>query len=270
MLRTLLNTLPTWLLAIVTVGGAVAISLGGLALVRRRLPELERHGSNDIVGVAIGVLAAVLGILLGFVTVSLYQDFTDAEATVQREATEVVQLYNDSLAFSPAAAHRMRREIKSYLATVRFREWDTMREGNADAHLGDDRIADLYRVLRHYEPDTQARIAFYADAVARLNDIVDARRTRLTAASQEMPGAFRTMLWLGVGVLIASLYLLATVNRRVQALAIVCVAVITSFNLLIVVALDHPFSGDISVSNEPFDQERLKLLDVTRADLRGP
>ena len=104
-MRTLLNTFPTWLLAIVTVSGAVAVSLGGLALVRRRLPELERHGSNDIVGVAIGVLAAVLGILLGFVTVSLYQDFTDAEATVQSEATEVVQLYNDSLAFSPAATH---------------------------------------------------------------------------------------------------------------------------------------------------------------------
>ena len=51
---------------------------------------------------------------------------------------------------------------------------------------------------------------------------------------------------------------------------VVSVAVLTSFNLLIVAALDHPFSGDISVSNAPFDQERLKLLDVTPADINDP
>ena len=48
---------------------------------------------------------------------------------------------------------------------------------------------------------------------------------------------------------------------------VVAVAVITSFNLLIVAALDHPFSGDISVSNEVFNLGRLKLLEVTPADV---
>jgi Protein of unknown function (DUF4239) len=269
-MRTLLNTFPTWLLAIVTVCGAVGVSLGGLALARRRFPELEHHGSNDLVGVVVGVLAAVLGILLGFVTVSVYQDFTDAEATVQRESTEVIQLYSDSFAFEPSAARSVAREIKSYLAAVRFSEWESMREGDAQPRAGDKHVADLYRVLQAYEPDTRTRVAFYADAVARLNDIVDARRARLTAASEEMPAAFRTVLWLGVALLIASMYLLATSNRRLQAIMVVSVAVLTSFNLLIVVALDHPFSGDISVSNQPFDEGRLAGLHVTRANLRGP
>ncbi len=269
-MRTLLNTFPTWLLALATVGVAVALSLGGLALVRRRFPELERHRSNDIVGVVVGVLAAVLGILLGFVTVSLYQDFTDTEATVQSEATELIQLYSDVQAFEPSGADAIREEIKDYVAAVRFSEWDRMRDGKGDYDTGDRHVADLYRVLQAYEPDTPARVAFYADAVARLNDVVDARRTRLTDASDEMPGAFRTMLVLGVALLIASLYLLATSNRRLQSIMVVSVAVITSFNLLIVVELDHPFSGDISVSKSPFEQGRLKELGVTRADLRGP
>ena len=155
--RTLLNTFPTWLLAIVIVGGAVAVSVGGSLLVRRRFPRLHKHGVNDLVGVVIGVLAAVFGILLGFVTISLYESFTDAKATVRSEATEVIQLYNDSRAFEPAAAAAAEREIKSYVATVRFVEWDRMRDGDADSRLGDAHIADLYRVLREYEPDTRAR-----------------------------------------------------------------------------------------------------------------
>jgi hypothetical protein len=265
--RTLLNTFPTWLLAIATVGGAVALSVGGLLLVHRRFPALEKHGVNDVIGVVIGVLAAVFGILLGFVTVALYQDFTDAKATVQSEATELIQLYNDSRAFAPPAAAAVEHEIKSYIAAVRFSEWETMREGKADTQVGDKHVGDLYRVLREYEPETQSQTAFYGDAVARLNDVVDARRSRLTDAAEEMPGAFRIMLVLGAALLIASLYLLGSPNRRLHLVMVVSVAVITSFNLLIVAALDHPFSGDISVSNEPFDQERLKLLHVTRADL---
>ena len=270
MTRTLLNTFPTWLLAIVTVGGAVALAVGGLALVRRRFPGLEKHGVNDVVGVVVGVLAAVLGILLGFVTVSLYENFTEAEKTVQREATEVIQLYDDSRAFAPPADAAVEREIKSYVAAVRFVEWEKMREGGDDTQVGDDHIADLYRVLREYEPKTAAQSAFYTDAVGRLNDVVDARRARLSEASEEMPGAFRIMLVLGAALLIASLYLLGTANRRLHTILVVSVAVITSFNLLIVAALDHPFSGDISVSNEPFNQQRLKLLHVTPADVNDP
>ena len=267
MTRWLLNTFPTWLLAIVTVGGAVAVSVAGLALVRRRFPEHHKHAANDLAGVVIGVLAAIFGILLGFITVSLYQDYTDAKATVRSEATELAQLYNDSLAFSPAATLAVRREIRSYVAAVRFSEWQRMRDGEADARVGSKHIADLYRVLREYEPDSRTSIAFYADAVARLNDIVDARRTRLNYATEEMPHLFRIMLVLGAALLIASLYVLGTSNRRLHTLMVVGVAIITSFNLLIVAVLDHPFSGDIAVSNEPFDQERLKLLNVTPRDL---
>jgi hypothetical protein len=266
--RTLLNTFPTWLLALVTVGGAVALAVGGLRFTWRRFPELERQGVNDVVGVVIGVLAAVYGILLGFVTVALYQDFTDAKATVQEEATELIQIYEDSRAFPPATAAAVLTEVKSYIAAVRFSEWKRMRDGEADNRVGQKHVGDLYRVLRDYEPETNAQVAFYADAVARLNDVVDARRTRLDDAAEELPGAFRTILVAGAILLVASLYLLGIANRRVHTILVAAVAILTSFNLLIAIALDHPFSGDISVSSRPFAEERLAQLHVTTADLR--
>lgn len=267
MARTLLNSLPTWSIALVVVGGAVVLAVAGLKLVRRRFPDLDHRGANDVTGVVIGVLAAVFGIILGFVTVSLYETFTDTTATVQKEATELIQLYEDTRAFAPAPAAAMEREVRSYVAAVRFREWERMAEGRGDASVGSRHVADLYRVLRGYEPDTAARTAFYTDAVARLNDVVDARRTRLSYAAEELPGPFWVMLLVGTVMLVSSLYLLGSSNRRLHTIMVVAVAVLTSFNLLIVVALDHPFSGDISVSNDPFDQEQLKLLHVTPADV---
>jgi hypothetical protein len=257
--RTLLNTFPTWLLVVLTVGCAVALSVGGLVLVRRRFPTLVARGVNEIVGVVIGVIAALFGILLGFVTIALYQDYTTAHETVRTEATELVQLYDDSRAFPPPTAAAIEHEIESYVAAVRFSEWKTMRDGGDSSPIGDERVGALYRVLRAYDPDTHARTAFYEDAVERLNDVVDARRARLNDASDEMPGALRLMLVLGAALLIGSLCLLGTQNRRLHVAMVVGVAVITSFNLLVVAALDNPFSGDIAISNEPFDQEHLRI-----------
>jgi len=269
LIRTLLNTFPTWLLALALVGGTAGAAAAGLTVVRRRFPELGQHGVNDVIGVVIGVLAAVFGILLGFVTVALYEDFTDAKATVQAEATDLIQLYEDTRAFPADPAARIEGEIRSYIAAVRFSEWEHMREGGSDTSIGDRHIGDLYEALRAYEPDTASRTAFYEDAVGRINELVDARRTRLDYAAESLPVAFRIMLGFGALMLISSLYLLGSENRRLHMMLVVAVAVITSFNLLIVIALDHPFSGDISVSNAPFDQERLKSLNVTRADLDG-
>ena len=267
MTRALLNTIPTWLLAVAMVGGTAGVAVLGQTLVRRRLPELEKHAINDVAGVVIGVLAAVFGIILGFVTVSLYETFTDAQATVEREATELIQLLEDTRSFPPRTAAAIEGEIRSYIAAVRFSEWERMRDGEADANVGNEHVSDLYRKLAAYEPDTAARTAFYADAVARLNDVVDARRARLSYAAEELPGAFWLMLVVGTVLLISSLYLLGAANRRLHTIMVVAVAVLTSFNLLIVVALDHPFSGDITVSNAPFAQEQLRSLHVTRADL---
>jgi hypothetical protein len=265
--RALLNSMPTWALALLVVGGSVAIAAAGLVIVRRRFPELHRHGINDVAGVVIGVLAAVFGIILGFVTVSLYESFTEAQQNVQTEATEVLQLYEDTRAFPRAQARAARREIKTYVATVRFREWHEMSTGDGDPERSRQHVVHLYNVLRDYEPKTPSQTAFYADAISRLNDIVDARRTRLYQASESLPGAFWTMLVIGSLLLIASLYLLGASNQRLHMMLVVAVAILTSFNLLIVVALDHPFSGDISVTTAPFEHGLFEQLHITRHDL---
>lgn len=239
------------------------MAVGSLALVRRRFPQLQHHQLNDVVGVGVGVLAAIYGILLGFITVALYQDFTDAKATVRHEATQLVQLYEDSRAFPKSTADALARSVVAYVTTVRTTEWDAIRDGNIDLASADEDIADIYGVLRSYEPETQTQRAFYADAITQVDDVVASRSARLSYAAEELPPAFRLMLAAGGLLLLASLHLLSAANARVHALVVAGVAVLTSFTLLIVVALDHPFSGSIAVSKEPFNEVRLQSLLAT-------
>jgi hypothetical protein len=259
-----------WLLVIVTVGGVTGIAVATLALVRRRFPQLQQHELNDVIGVGIGVLAAIYGILLGFITVALYQDFTDAKATVRVEATQLVQLYEDSLAFPKPTSAAVQKQINGYITTVRGREWDAMRDGKLDLASADDDIAGIYRVLRSYEPETATQRAFYADALTQVNAIVASRSARLSYAAEELPATFRLVLVVGGLLLLASLHILNAANRRLHELVVAGVAVLTSFVLLIVVALDHPFSGHIAVSKEPFSQQRLQSLQTASGSAKQP
>ena len=264
MARSALNTLPTWTLALIGVGGCAALAVAGLLLVRRRFPELGHTEINDVAGIAIGVLAAVYGIILGFVIVSLYEDFTAAEANVVGEAAQLIQLYEDTRGMPIADA--MRDEMRTYVANVRFREFELMKDGKRYTQLGDKHIGDMYRVLRGYSPTTQSRVAFYEDAVSQLNAVVSSRIQRLHHATQELPAPFTVLLLVGAALMIASMYLLAVPKLHIHVTIVIAVAVLTSFNLLIAMALDHPFSGDVSVSSQPVGQDKLSELHATPAD----
>ncbi len=264
MTRSLLNSVPMWVLTLAGVGGAGALAALGLVLVRTRVANLTRLDVNDVAGIAIGVLAAVYAIILGFVVVTLYEDFTEAQENVQAESGHVSQLYDDTRGMAIAGA--MRCGLHEYVAAVRTREFTAMRAGRDFAPRGSASVGMLYRTLQGYTPPTENRVAFYEDAVRRLNDIVASRVQRRHDASESLPAPFAYLLVIGAFLMVGSLYLLHVPRLRVHVALVVSVAVVMSFSLLIAAALDYPFSGDISVSSEPFTQGRLAILAARPSD----
>jgi len=183
--RWFLNTFPTWLLATIVVAASVALAMLALRFVRKRFPGVTRHEGNDLVGVVIGVLAGAYGIILGFVIVSLYEDFQEAGATVQNEASELVQLYEVTRRLPVAAA--IEKEIKSYLAEVRYREWDEMRDGNLRTDIGGEHLPDMYALLQRPMDLDDVEANFHADAIAHLDGVAAARLERLRHANESLP-----------------------------------------------------------------------------------
>ena len=268
MARWLLNTFPTWLLALIIVGASVALALLALRFVRRRFPGVAKHEGNDLVGVVIGVLAGVYGIILGFVIVSLYEDFQDAGATVQDEGAQLVQLYEDTRGLPIAGA--IEEEIKAYVAEVRYREWELMRDGKLSEQVAGEHLPDMYALLQKNMPNlSETDLAFHEDAVERVNGVAAARLDRLRHSRESLPAVLVFLLVAGGILLMGSLLTLADTTPLIKDVMVVAAAGLTSFTLLIALGLDHPFSGDISVSNEPLTQGRVASLGVSPADLSG-
>src|SRR5918997_5391404 len=129
MTRWLLNTFPTWVLAIVVVGAFVLVALAGLAIVRRFLPRVHAGEANEFASVMNGVIAAVYGVFLAFAIVALYEEFHEADEGVRSEAAALARVVVNSEGLPPRTAEAMRVAVIDYRDTVVGEEWRAMKDG---------------------------------------------------------------------------------------------------------------------------------------------
>lgn len=267
--RYLLNTFTTLELGLIIVGGFGLLSLIGLLITRRLAPSLrESGGENEIAGVILGVLAAIYGIVLAFVIVSLFEDFKKTQGDVRTEASALSKVYRDSQAFSPQEAKRVKTAVGDYIYDVVHEEWPAMSHGHESDRAWAD-LAALYTTLRTYEPVTTSQQVFYSETVARINDVTGARRERLNDNEESLPLTFEILLVGGAILLLGFTFLFGMRSARLHATMVVSVGILLGFNLLLALVLDYPFSGQVVVSNSSFTTGGLSVFkDYTPAGVR--
>lgn len=259
MIRWLLNTFPTWAIAFIVVGVLVLLTLAGLRMVRRVLPEGRPGDVNDYAGVMASVIAAFYGVVLAFAIVALYEEFHEAEQDVRTESVILARIVRDSAALPPAAAERVRTAVRDYRNAVVGPEWVAMEKGE-HSDTAWRKLDGIYAAVARYEPRGERESAFYGEAVAAVNELVEARRARLHAAEASLPGILMVLLIGGAILTLGFTLVFGVSNRRLHTVMAVSLAVLLGFSLLVAFVLDHPFSGDVSVSGEPYHEGALEGL----------
>ncbi|SEL78631.1 DUF4239 domain-containing protein [Streptacidiphilus jiangxiensis] len=253
----LLNHLSTLTLALVTVGGTVLLAVVGSVLLRRRHPSLAQGEHNDMVGVTLGMFGAIYGIILAFVIVTLWTNLAQAQTVVATEATDAALITRDAAAFPPPVRAGLDSAVSGYVHAVVLNQWPRMRSGQASYGATETNLQSAYQVLQAYEPKSQQEQVFYQQTVNHLDDVAAQRRARITMAGQELPWLLQALAFGGAFVLIPLTFLYGTRRLRVQVLFVASVAGLIGFSLLLIVVMDRPFSGDLSVSPAPFQQGAL-------------
>ncbi|GLX21157.1 DUF4239 domain-containing protein [Streptomyces lavendulae] len=253
----LLNHLPTTWLALLVVGGVIVLALLGSVLATRFFPVLAAGENNDMVGVVLGMFGAIYGIILAFVIVNLWTDLQTAETVVAAEASAVSQIVRDAEAFPPATRDAVHACVRDYVHTVVERQWPLMTVGRGDAAVTSHAVDGMYRVLADYEPRSFSEQSFYQEALDSLNDVAAQRRARISESHNELPALLQVLIFGGAAVIILITLLYGVRDRRVRLLFVGSVAALIGFSLLLVIVLDCPFAGDMSVSPQPFKASAL-------------
>ncbi|WP_431683653.1 NADH-quinone oxidoreductase subunit J [Kitasatospora sp. KL5] len=253
----LLNNLSTFTLAMVVVGGIVVVAVLGSALTRRRYPQTASGDHNDMVGVVLSMFGAIYGVILAFVIVTLWTQLENAENVVAAEATAAAQIVRDAQAFPPAHRDAVDRAVDGYVHVVVEQQWPLMRDGQGDYNRTAAKLEEVYQSLQGYQPSSHSEQTFYDEAVDSLGDVAGQRRARITQSSQQLPVLLQVLVYGGAVVILPLTFLYGIRSRRIQLLFVGSVAALIGFSLLLVLVLDRPFAGELSVSPAPFKEGAL-------------
>lgn len=248
-----LYEIPTWLLAVVIVGGTVAFALGGLRLVHRRL-----HGSplaalidNGTVGWFFSGVTVLYGLTLGLLTIATWQNYTTASGIASQEAASLAVLYRDLSGYPPATGQPMQAQLRAYTTSLVQQSWPAQRRGLANDQ---ERVllTHLQSELLRVEVASLSQQVLHGQAVETFNRLVELRRQRLESISVSVPGVLWAAVLLGAVVTIVFSYGFVVVNLRLHAALTGLLALMLGMMVFVIAALDHPYLGEVSVGPEAY------------------
>jgi hypothetical protein len=242
----LLLHISTAVLGVAIVVLAVALALGGLVLVRRSVAVSTLEAHHDVAGFILAVVGVVYAVLLAFVVVVTWQQFEDARGSAEREAALVGDVYRASLGF-PRGGQQVRGAVQRYARSVVDQEWPELMRHHRESHQTDLALDAVWTTIRAVRPSQGSETAVYQEAVTRLVDAGDLRRTRVLSSGTQLPLPVWVVLIAGAGISVGFTYFFGVKKFMAQALMVAALAAITGLVLFLILSLDLPFTGDVGV-----------------------
>jgi Protein of unknown function (DUF4239) len=256
-MRTIVDAVPTAVLVLVVVGAVLGIVMLGVWAARRWIPATREGFDAEVSSQVLGVVASLFGLLLAFVVVIEFQAFSAAGDTVQSEADGLAAIVRDSYAFGEPGGARIRSAIGDYTRVVVDREWPLMRDG-AESPAAWRGIDGVFEAMQAYRPVSASQVAFYDDSVRHLNAVLEARSDRLGASDgNDLPALIAALVIVGSIVILGYVTLVGSRSAAFHAIGAGTIAIIIGFSLVVLLALQFPFSGGLAVDSRPFKEGAL-------------
>jgi hypothetical protein len=237
--------------AALSIGGSVLISLLGMWVVRKFAPYEIMEGHKEMAGFIYGILGTIYAVILGFSVVVLWEQFHDAEIIADREASQLPTLHHLVQGLPAEQTRAFTESLKNYCKLVVDEEWPLMDRGESSPKAHAQHL-EIWREGRSLEPHTEREKIIFAKIVDTLADFDDARRGRLLAARSSLPRPVWFALLAGAVITIGFSYLFGLKNVIAHTVITILLAASIGLGLFLIVALDRPFSGGLSVSPEAF------------------
>jgi hypothetical protein len=242
---------PLWCSALLLVLGVPVVAVGTQRVLRRRWSVLREGDHNEVAGFLIAIVGVIYAVLLAFVVIVSWEQFSAAGDTVGEEASALRTIDRTAAAFPPEARARVHADVVAYARAVVDDEWPAMSRGEPGSPTVGPALDRLSADLEALPADTPVRVQIVGAEVERFHDLVTARSARLDYVPQGAPGVLWVALVVGAVVLIGFSMVFALRDRLLQTLMTGSIALLIGILLFVAVAIDHPFVGDVAVPPDP-------------------
>jgi hypothetical protein len=246
---------------VLVVGGVCLVALAGFELVHRFVPASSRQQHNDVAGFIYAALGVIYAVLLALVVIAVWEGYGAADATVEQEANATAEIAWLAHRLPEPRGTHIQELCRSYAEEVVHEEWPLMERGEAPSMApmrgtpsGWTIIDDIRTNLQDFDPHTKAEEQLYAEGLDLIEELNDARRVRLVAAEEGVPGVLWSVLIFGGIATVSFTYLFGLESTWAHRLMVVTLAAVIGLVLFTVAALGHPFEGGARIGTAAFDQ----------------
>jgi hypothetical protein len=267
--------LHTVVYGVLVVGGVCLLALVGFELVHRLVPVTSRQQHNDVAGFIYAALGVIYAVLLALVVITVWEEYQAAAETVEQEANATAEIFLLGYELpEPEGAH-IQELAHSYAEEVVNKEWPLMASGEqppleqeAGTQSGWNLIDDIRVSVHGFEPHSGADEQLYAEGLDQVENLGEARRTRLIASEEGVPGILWAVLIFGGIAAVGFTYLFGLESTWAHRLMVVTLAAVIGLVLFTIGALGHPFEGGARIGTGFFELV-LERMETTRlSDLR--
>ncbi|QAY96379.1 hypothetical protein CWB41_12095 [Methylovirgula ligni] len=241
----LLTREPLWLLGLLLVGLTSLLACFGPRLVRRFVALEKLTTNNEVAGFKFATVGVLYAVLLAFAIILVWQKYSDADGTVEKEAGAAAAMYHLSSGLDEPQASALHTALTAYLQSAISNEWPAMESGK-ESKITHQSLDGLYKAVLA-TAKSQSGTPLISEIFSQLDAVTQARRARILAAEGTVPGILWVVLFVGAVVTISFTFFFGTRNLRAQMLMTALLSVLIFSELLIIVVLDRPFSGTVKV-----------------------
>jgi hypothetical protein len=249
----IVHDVPLWVTALILIVGATVYAIA-LMLITRAIYGVDRLAlNNEVAGFKFAVIGVFYAVMLAFVVIAVWEDFRKTEAAIRDEAKAVVDLHRLSFALPEPGGAGIRQHLRDYVEAVRGNEWKTMAVGEPSDVVIED-LRQLSHAIYDVKPQSQQELALYQEALRLLSVMTDNRTERLDSASGSMPGILWFVLVVGGLITLGYPAFFGSTNLVAQILMTAALAALVALSLLLGLAFDYPFTGEVRISAIPFER----------------
>jgi hypothetical protein len=252
--------LHTAVYGVLVVCGVCLVALVGFEVVHRLVPVASRQRHNDVAGFIYAALGVIYAVLLALVVISVWEEYQAASATVEQEANATAEIFWLGHELPEPEGTHLQELARSYAEEVVHKEWPLMAQGKqppleeeAGTPAGWNLIDDIRATVHGFEPQTRAEEQLYAEGLNQVENLANARRTRLIASEEGVPGVLWSVLIFGGIAAVGFTYLFGLENTWAHRLMVVTLAAVIGLVLFTIGALGHPFAGGARIGTGFFE-----------------
>jgi hypothetical protein len=202
----------------------------------------------------------IFAVLLALIVVSVFEQYSKVESVMFEEATYAGNIFRDTFVIDKKNAEEIRQKIYKYLQLVINSELPAQKKGVDEIKkvkvLGNQEIEDILNIIAKLN---QTPI-IQGEMLNQANELLKYRRIRIGFTTEShLPKTIWITLIIGALILTINLSLIQSEQRF--HMNIFCYIYILSIDLMLIliIAYDRPFCGELSVSTASYQQVMLTM-----------